>query len=405
MRHITLALCTLLHAFTHAFHAVLIPLYLLMQADLNRPGVRSIALIVSAYNFVYFLLSYPAGILADHSNRRMLLGLGLVGNSLAFVLMAMTHQYGVILLLGLMAGLFGTLYHPAANALVPAHYPRHPGMVIGIMGMGSGVGFFVGSQYAGWRADTVAQTLWPMASWQAPCAELGLVGIAAGLAFLLLAREVPHAAARRPRTPMGKGMRRRVLAVAAVLGWRDFAGVATSTLVSIYLQKAHGYTLKQTGWILGAMGLLSVIVTPLGVWVTGRGRRLPGLAMVLICGAAVLATVPHVPRAGILPILALYQIFLLGSFAVGEVAVVELVDRAIRGRAVGLLLTVSGTLGSIAPYIVGAWVDTLGQAAMKPSGYYMPFAVLAGLMAFSSLATRLMPRLRRPTPTLEPPPA
>ena len=58
--------------------------------------------------------------------------------------------------LGVAAGLFGTLFHPAANALVCAHYPRHPGLAIGLLGVGSGLGFFAGPQYAGWRAESAA---------------------------------------------------------------------------------------------------------------------------------------------------------------------------------------------------------------------------------------------------------
>src|SRR4051812_44932874 len=80
---ITLALCTLLHALTHALGSMLVPLYLLMRDDLRRGGVKEIALIVTVYGVVYALLSYPAGILADRMNRKVLLGVGLIGNATA----------------------------------------------------------------------------------------------------------------------------------------------------------------------------------------------------------------------------------------------------------------------------------------------------------------------------------
>ena len=35
---------------------------------------------------------------------------------------------------GVLAGLFGTLFHPAANALGPAHYPKSPGMDALVLG-------------------------------------------------------------------------------------------------------------------------------------------------------------------------------------------------------------------------------------------------------------------------------
>src|SRR5687768_3470314 len=165
--HLTLALCTLLHAFTHAYGTLLVPLYLLMRDDLRTSGVMAVTLIVTAYGIVYCLLSYPAGILADRMDRKVLLGVGLIGNALAVALMGATHSYWLILLLGVVAGAFGSLFHPSANALAPAHYPRNPGMAIGLMGIGSGIGFFAGPRYAGWRAEMVEAGWWSsMTSWQ-----------------------------------------------------------------------------------------------------------------------------------------------------------------------------------------------------------------------------------------------
>src|SRR5687768_18384177 len=118
----TLALCTLLHAFTHAYGTILVPLYLLMVADLRLDGVNAASLVVTVYGLVYCLGSYGAGILADRFDRKALLGLGLVGNAAAILLMGLTRRYELLLLLGVLAGLAGTLFHPAANALATAHF-------------------------------------------------------------------------------------------------------------------------------------------------------------------------------------------------------------------------------------------------------------------------------------------
>ena len=130
-------------------------------------------------------------------------------------------------------------------------------MPIGIMGIGSGLGFFFGPQYAGWRAEAVG--------WQRPCMELGLLGMVVGILFLILAKE-SHGARevmKEVSHPLGKGMRRKMLAIAAILGCRDFAGIATASLVSIYLQKAHGFDARHTGWVVGAMMLSSMVANPI----------------------------------------------------------------------------------------------------------------------------------------------
>jgi MFS family permease len=391
---ITLGLCTLLHAFTHAFGSMLVPLYLLMRDDLRRGGVKEIALLVTVYGLVYCLLSYPAGILADRFNRKTLLGVGLIGNAIAIALMGLTRRYEMLLLLSVMGGMFGALFHPTANALVPAHFPRSPGMPIGIMGIGSGLGFFFGPQYAGWRAEAVG--------WQRPCIELGALGIIIGIIFLLVAREADARSdqkiVRSPAPPLPKGTRRNLLAIAAVLGCRDFSGIATSSLVSIYLQKAHNFDARQAGWIIGTMMLTSMIANPIGVFLSPAQRRLPAFMLTLITGGALLILVPHIHIAYLLTLLAIFQIFHLGSYAIGEAAMLERVHPEIRGRIIGLFLTFAGTFASLSPWAMGYWTDKLGPRASTPSGYYIPFAVLGCMMAFASLSVRWISRLG-PTPT------
>jgi len=311
---------------------------------------------------------------------------GLIGNALAVFLMGLTHRYEVLLALGMMGGMFGSLFHPTANALVPAHWPKNPGMPIGIMGIGSGLGFFFGPQYAGWRAE--------MVGWQNPCFELGIVGIVFGLMFLLIASEATRSReVHRSSQPLPPKMRRRVLGIAAVLGCRDFAGIATSSLVSIYLQKAHGLDARHTGWIVGAMMLSSMVANPIAVWLSPGRKRLPALMINLLIGGTLLVLVPRVSVAYVLAVLAVFQIFHLGSYAIGEAAMLERVHPDVRGRLIGLFLTFAGTFASLSPWVMGWWTDRLGEAALRPSGYYIPFAVLGAMMVFAGFSIRWIAKL------------
>src|SRR3954454_2106088 len=105
--HLTLALATLLHMFTHAYGVMLVPLYLDMARNLGLSGVKAAALIVTVYGVTYSSLSFAGGMLADRHDRRLLLGIGLLGNALAVTLMGFTHLYAVLLLLSVIAGAFG----------------------------------------------------------------------------------------------------------------------------------------------------------------------------------------------------------------------------------------------------------------------------------------------------------
>jgi hypothetical protein len=193
--------------------------------------------------------------------------------------------------------------------------------------------------------------------------------------------------------PMGKGMRRKILAIAAILGCRDFAGVATSSLVSIYLQKAHGFDARHTGWVVGAMMLSSMIANPVAVWLSPGKKRLPALMINLLIGGVLLVMVPRISVAYVLAMLAIFQVFHLGSYAIGEAAMLERVHPEVRGRVIGFFLTFAGTFASLSPWIMGWWTDALGERALRPSGYYIPFAVLGAMMVWAGFSVKMIARL------------
>lgn len=393
--HLTLVLSTLLHLFTHAYGTMLVPLYLLIRDDLHLAGVKAAAFLVTVYGVTYSALSFKAGVLADRYDRRMLLGVGLLGNAIAITLMGFTHQYVLLLVLGIIAGIFGTLFHPTANALVPAHYPKSPGMAIGLLGIGSGLGFYVGPKFSGWRAETAHWQLWNLATWQKPLVELGIAGIVCAVLFLLFANEAGDRNGNHVEfhPPLGRSLRRRVLLIGATLGCRDFAGVSSVSLIGIYLQKAHGMSVKHTGAILGSMMLISIFVNPIAVWLSPRERRLPTMVALLLSGGMTLAAVPFVSVSYLMIALAMFQTFHLGSYAVSDAAMLERVPGNLRGRVVGVFLCLAGTVAACGPWVMGYWTDLLGSRASDQRAYVPVFAISGGIMCLATVSAPIIARL------------
>src|SRR5436190_1551258 len=98
--HVTLVLTTVLHTFTHAYGTMLVPLYLLMVADLHLSGVKAASALVTISSLVYCVSSFASGILADRINRKAMLGIGLLGNALAMLGMGLTRQYEMLIVFG-----------------------------------------------------------------------------------------------------------------------------------------------------------------------------------------------------------------------------------------------------------------------------------------------------------------
>jgi MFS family permease len=391
--HLTLALATILHAFTHAYSVLLVPLYLLVRDDLHLRYVSSVSLVVTLYGLVYCLGSYGSGVLADRFNRKVLLGIGLLGNALAITAMGLTRRYEMLVVLGAVAGMFGTLFHPAANALAPSHYPKSPGMAIGLLGMGSGIGFFAGPQFSGWRAQSASWQWGMIAQWQKPCVELGAVGIIFGILFLFLARETRPKNAESEHPPLGPVLRVRVAMVALMLMLRDFAGIASQTLLSLYLQRAWGYDVKRAGFTIGSMMLLGIIANPVCVWLSPGMRRLPTYCLLVYCGAVFIGLVPFMSIALVLPLMCAFQACQLGSYAVSDAAMLERVPAEVRGRVVGLFLTIAGTFAAMSPFAIGYWIDLLKDRASQPHAYIPLFLTLGVMLAGSSFAVRFIAKL------------
>src|SRR5436190_3629416 len=145
----TLWLTGMLHAFTHVYHVALMPLYLLIQKDLQLSRVDQATILMTVLGIAYFIPAYPMGWLADRFSKRKLLTIGLLINGAGFVLLGLAPNYPVALGAMVIAGFGGSFFHPAATALVVRLFPVGTGRALGLIGIGAAVGFFIGPLYAG----------------------------------------------------------------------------------------------------------------------------------------------------------------------------------------------------------------------------------------------------------------
>lgn len=400
----TLWLCGLLHGFTHLYNVALVPLYLLIQADFGLGSVEGATLLLTAMMVAYFAPSYPMGVLADRCSRKTLLGVGLAINSLAFIALAFAPSYYVALGCVVTAGLGGSFYHPAATALIAELYPKTTGRALGLVGMGSGAGFFLGPLYAGWRAQA--------AGWRAPVLELGVAGLVATGVFMWLAEERPRAQETATRSVHGlfptKAVWISFFAAGLLLSLRDFAGGSVISLSSLFLQNAHGFGVKATGLALGALYIASLVSNPLFGHLSDRGRK-RWTATVLLIAALVVALLPRVPAALTVPLLVVYGFFLLASYPMTEAAVMVAVPDAVRGRVFGLFITMGGLLGNLAHWQAGRWVSNMGDGANNAARYYGIYTLLAFMILLSIIALPCLDRIRtrgrvrsEPSPKMSP---
>jgi len=197
-----------------------------------------------------------------------------------------------------------------------------------------------------------------------------------------------------PGHHLSPATRWKVVLIALTLGFRDFAGVAGLSLASIFLQKAYGYSPRAAGLVVGSMMLLSVVVNPVAVYLSPGRRRLPALVGHLALGAVLVPIAPFAPGvAWVVVLLCLFQTCQLGSYAVSDAATLERVAPEVRGRVVGLFLSIAGTIGATGPWVMGAWVDALGERAATPTAYFGPYLFIAGCLLWATLSVPVIRRL------------
>ena len=369
--------------------------YYRITDDLKLPGVGEATPIVTIYGAVYNLGSYAAGLAADRYSRKKLLVIGLLGNAAA--------------ILGIGFAANSNYWHPRPRRPLrnfrhslpplrqragPIPLSKIPGMAIGLLGIGSGLGFFFGPQIAGWRATTATWHLWNVAPWQKPCVELGIAGFVLGLIFLVVASDVPGKKSGPEHLPID--LKRKIRNVGLSLVLRDFAGVAGLSLAAIYVRNVFHFTVAQAGLFVGVMMLTSVVVNPLCVLITSGNRRLPGLSIMLVFGGVAVATVPfwpharspdrHVPLPNRPARKLRHQRRRHASHRV---------HTDVRGRVVGLFLLIAGTVGALGPWVVGFWVDRF-TVPHEGRAYVGPFIMLGICMMIASFAPRFLAQLGDP---------
>lgn len=386
----TLILTTILHAFTHVYQVALVPLYLTIQADLKLDNVGQATALVTVMMISYFVPSYPMGVLADRVSRKHLLGFGLLINGLGFVSLGHASGYGVTLASVAIAGLGGSFFHPAATTLIARLYPQSPGRALGFIGIGASVGFFAGPIFAGWRATQSG-------SWRTPVLDLGYAGIGAALLFLLLAEPdaiVPrHEQKRKLPLFSSRPLMIVFIAMAFFFCLRDFAGFGMSSLGSLFLQNGHGFDIKTTGITLSGIYLASAISNPLFGHFSDRAR-IPWIAVLLIISAALAAVFPHLPKPWLGAGLLAYGFFIMATYPIVEAALMELVPDAVRGRIFGLFITIGGLLGNLSHWLIGRWVEHLGESRNLVGSYYLPYTVMGALILSSLGGLLCLRRLR-----------
>jgi MFS family permease len=279
-------------------------------------------------------------------------------------------------------GAFAAIYHPVGIPMLVQNVPN-PGAVIGLNGLAGNLGIAVAALVTGFLVKWIG--------WRAAFVIPGLVSIACGIVFAMNCPKETEAPAKR------KGGKAKVALTPEML-MRAFlvmtSAAAVSTILFNFTTNGNAQLLAE-GFrdviedpaVIGT--LLAVIYTIASFAQIVVGRlidRVPFKPLQLwisIIQIPLLIWAAHSQDWGLFVALLAVMVFVFGAIPFTDAMIVRYVDDRLRSRVAGMRLTVAFGFSSLAVWILGPMVKSIGFANA--------LWVMAGIAALKAGIVWLLP--------------
>lgn len=332
--------------------------------------------------FVMFgLCAVPAGRLGDVWSRRGMMIIFFIGLGVSALLVSVAQnawQIGVGLTL---LGVFAAIYHPVGIPMLVQH-ARNPGAVIGFNGLAGNLGI------AG--AALVTGLLIKWFGWRSAFAIPGLLCIACGIVFALACPRETEAPSKR------KGGAKVVLtpaALARVFSVMTAVAIAASLLFNFTTNGNAQFLTERFHRIIEDPALLGMLLAAIYALASLAqivvGNLIDRMAFKTLNVAISIPLVPllilaaHAEGWWLFAMLLGVMIFIFGAIPFTDAMIVRYVDDRLRSRVAGMRLAVSAGVSSIAVWLLGPFVKTMGFTTL--------FWVLAGIATIKALVLFWLP--------------
>jgi MFS family permease len=390
---INLILCSVMHGLNHYLMIFYKPMYPLMAGYFGLGSVAEITTRMTIAYVGYGIANFLTGALSRRISLKLLLFFGMLLMSLSTVLMAAVPagSYSLAIVFSFLMGLGGGTYHPAANTLMTSLYEKKQGHAIGILSIGSAIGF-VAAPLLGTNIgrDLIGfQNLFLLS---------GLAGLLYAVVFFILLRDVPL-----PKPEPRQGGRALAssslgplvfmivfLCIPTVI--RDIVSWGYYEVTPYWVE--HGFSQGIGTDVIQLMAYLpGLVVQPL----TGKlCDRLGAFRMVLatfFIAAAGHALLAVSSPLGIWSGLVLYGIGMSASTVANETYMASIVSVKQRGLIYGIVLSLALGVGGYLGGGSGWIIDLFGKTAA--TGYQVWFAGMGAVLFASIFCYYIIERLRK----------
>jgi MFS family permease len=388
----TALLLNLAHALDHLFLLIFATAVGAIAVDFGFRHWEDLMPYAAGAFFLFGLGSLPAGRLGDLWGRRRMMLLFFFGLGAAALLAACADGAWQLAAALTLMGAFASIYHPVGIPMLVQGAAR-PGTTIGINGLAGNLGVAAAAivtgflvQHLGWRAAFVVP---------------GLVSVAAGVAFMLVAPaepEPPQKSTHRAVSPLPPGLLARAFAVmtAAAACNSLLFNFTTNGNAQILAERMRGIVDEPAA--LGA--LLAAIYTVAAVAQVVVGRLIDRMSLKRLYLGVALTLVPVLLLAvqaqgwSLYALLLIAMVLIFGAIPFTDAMIVRYVDDRMRSRVSGMRLTISFGISAAAVWMLGPVV--------KAGGFSVLLGLMAGIAACTAAAVAWLPQERTEPRVVEP---
>jgi len=347
-------ICQVFHMLTFGALALFLPFIREdLQISFSQAGMLS-----AAGTLTYAIGQIPAGYLADRFGPRRLFFIGLMGWSALSLAFALVDAYTAALVNLLCAGAFRALLFSPGLAYLSSWFPKQRRATAMSLFMVGGFSGTVLLALAGpWLVTRIG--------WRYTFIAFSLLGIAAAMAFRMLARDKPRTTAAHPVAIADalKMFGHKVLWVCSALQFIRFTVVtAFNFWLPSFLLSDRGFSLQATGLVVAMGAALSAPANVVGGYVSDRVRNPPlvigGSLAILACSSALLVHVESV--AALLLVIAVSAVFMSFYFGPLFYIPVEVLGQRTAGTLIGITNLFANLGGLACAYALGAVKDSQG---------------------------------------------
>lgn len=381
------ALLNLGHAIDHMFLLIFATAVTTIAADFGVSRWEDLMPYSAGAFLLFGLGSLPAGRLGDLWGRRAMMVLFFFGMGASALLVAMTQGPWSMAAALTLLGAFSSIYHPVGIPML-VQGARNPGITIGFNGLVGNLGIAI--------AALVTGVLVKYFGWRMAFALPGLLSLAAGVAFLMVApRETEPPAKRASKViSLPRSVMLRIVMIMT-------ATAITGSLLFNFTTNGNGQLMSERfagivndpatiGLLLAAVYAIASVAQVIVGRLIDRYPLKRIYVGIVMCQAPLLLLAAHAQGWWMFLLMIAIMVSIFGAIPFTDAMVVRYVDDRMRSRVSGIRIAVSFGVSSLAVWALGPLV--------KASGFQWLLLLMAGIALVTLACALLLPDASQTNP-------